>query len=215
MPVLASCLACTSAAEATSSSFRGTCDGTSCPAWPHRAGRQAGSAAWRMQCTTRSSLRGGTRRARPVPPMTCIPACRCERISREFFEQGDAERAAGLPVSRGCDRSSTDIASSQVPRPPPPARRSAAVAALGAGSLAELQARRPILIELLGSTQLPRAMRACAAGTAAITASGAGHCRREHHLIGPHPCLVTAVACAIRVQLYRDFECSFCYSDQI
>ncbi len=36
------------------------------------------------------------------------------RISREFFAQGDAERTAGLPVSRGCDREDTDIGASQV-----------------------------------------------------------------------------------------------------
>jgi 3'5'-cyclic nucleotide phosphodiesterase len=29
-------------------------------------------------------------------------------------EQGDAEAAAGLPISRGCDRNNTDVAASQV-----------------------------------------------------------------------------------------------------
>ena len=36
------------------------------------------------------------------------------RISKEFFAQGDAERAAGLPISQLCDRTSADVAASQV-----------------------------------------------------------------------------------------------------
>lgn len=36
------------------------------------------------------------------------------RISKEFFAQGDAEAAAGLPISRLCDRNSADVAASQL-----------------------------------------------------------------------------------------------------
>ncbi len=36
------------------------------------------------------------------------------RISKEFFAQGDAERAAGLPISQLCDRETADVAASQV-----------------------------------------------------------------------------------------------------
>ncbi len=46
------------------------------------------------------------------------------RISKEFFCQGDAERAAGVPISGLCDRATADVGASQVhaaptPQPPP------------------------------------------------------------------------------------------------
>jgi cAMP-specific phosphodiesterase 4 len=37
-----------------------------------------------------------------------------QRISEEFYRQGDLEKKAGLPVSAMCDRNSTNLEKSQV-----------------------------------------------------------------------------------------------------
>ena len=42
----------------------------------------------------------------------CLPWT--ERVVQEFFEQGDAERELGLPISMNCDRKTVDVNKCQV-----------------------------------------------------------------------------------------------------